>query len=201
MIISRMYNHQLLDMLEVGVESCKTMVEFKKKISIEIGQQPILLFQGDPFDLSESHIKFKNMMTDFFRIKHLKSTNIIASQRIISFTAKDNESAVVLQHFEAGKINEGLAGDGNIEITEIGPKIEMSLRRVKHADHEAWKAATKVKKSKAKMIMKKRNISHNVLGQQVGKAYIQHQDLATLALKKPKRKKIIEEDGPAEEGE
>eukprot|EP00344_Euplotes_crassus_P008668 CAMPEP_0197018538 /NCGR_PEP_ID=MMETSP1380-20130617/80158_1 /TAXON_ID=5936 /ORGANISM="Euplotes crassus, Strain CT5" /LENGTH=117 /DNA_ID=CAMNT_0042445771 /DNA_START=677 /DNA_END=1033 /DNA_ORIENTATION=- len=107
----------------------------------------------------------------------------------------------MLQHFEAGTINEGLAGDSNIELTEIGPKIEMSIRRVKHADHEAWKAATKVKKSKAKIIQKKRNISHNELGQTVGKAYIQHQDLNTLALKKPKRKKIIEGDEPSKEAE
>ena len=70
----------------------------------------------------------------------------------------------------------------------------MTLRRVKHADHESWKAATKVKKSKTKQINKKRNISHNELGQLIGKAYIQQQDLDTLALKKAKRKKIVEGD-------
>ena len=94
MIISRMYNHNLLDLLEVGIDSVKTMVEFKETCHIEIGQQPILIFQGDPFDLSERHIKFKNMMIDFFRIKHLKSTNILATQRIIAFTAKTMEGSI-----------------------------------------------------------------------------------------------------------
>jgi len=70
----------------------------------------------------------------------------------------------------------------------------MTLRRIKHADHESWKAATKVNKSKTKQINKKRNISHNELGQLIGKAYIQQQDLDTLALKKVKRKKIVEGD-------
>mmetsp|Transcript_25047 Transcript_25047/g.27770 ORF Transcript_25047/g.27770 Transcript_25047/m.27770 type:complete len:87 (+) Transcript_25047:777-1037(+) len=70
----------------------------------------------------------------------------------------------------------------------------MSIRRVKHADNESWKAATRVKKSKAKQIEKKRNITHNELGQMVGKAYIHHQDFGTLALKKAKRNKISEND-------
>ena len=178
------------------------MQEFKKSLSIEIGQQPLLFFQGDPFDVSEKHIKFKNMMLDFFRIKHLQSMNILAAQRIITFTAKTVEGQIVMKQFEAGTINEGLAGDGDIEITEIGPNIDMTLKRIKHADNDMWKSATKVSKSKKKQIEKKRNISHNELGQTVGKAYIQHQDLSTLALKKMKRRKGAEvEEGEEEDKE
>lgn len=196
MIIHRMYNHQVLDMIELGVDNCMTMQEFKTKTMIETGQQPILIFQGDPFDLSEKHIKFKNMMIDFFRIKHLKNLNIIAAQRIISFTATSNEGNIILQQFQAGVINEGLAGDEKIDIEEIGPRMSMTIRRVKHADNDMWKSATKILRSKKQIMMKKQNISTNVLGQKVGKAYIQHQDLGTLALAKLKRKKKVEKIQP-----
>jgi ribosome production factor 2 len=199
LVIHRMYNHQVLDMVEVGIGGVITMQEFTTKTMIETGQQPILLFQGDPFDLSEKHIKFKNMMIDFFRIKHLKTLNIIAAQRIISFTASSIDGEILLQQFQAGIINEGLAGDENVDIQEIGPKIEMTIRRVKHADNDMWKSATKILRSKTKILEKKRNISTNVLGQRVGKAYIQHQDLGTLALKKPQRKRVVEKTEPDKE--
>lgn len=192
MILHRMYNHQVLDMIELGIKDCKTMQEFGNVETIEIGQQPILLFQGDPFDLSENHIRFKNMMMDFFRIKHLTQVNILTCQRIITFTAKTNDGDIVMQQFESGTINESLAGQGEIEIKEIGPKVSMEIRRIKHADRDIWKAATKVKKSKAKALEKKRNITKNELGQRIGKAFIQHQDLGTLALKKVKRRKLSE---------
>lgn len=192
MIIHRMYNHHILDMLEVGIEELKTMQEYGNCESIEIGQQPILVFQGDAFDLSENFIRFKNMMIDFFRIKHLDELNILSAQRIITFTAKSTEGNIVMQQFEAPKINEALAGQGQIDVKEIGPKIAMKIRRVRHPDRDTWKAATKIMKSKAKQLDKKRNISYNELGQRIGKAYIQHQDLSTLALKKQKRRKTAE---------
>mmetsp|Transcript_25047 Transcript_25047/g.27769 ORF Transcript_25047/g.27769 Transcript_25047/m.27769 type:complete len:229 (+) Transcript_25047:3-689(+) len=94
MIVNRMYNHQVLDIMEVGVDSCIEMSKFKEQVNIEVGQQPIILFQGEQFDLQEKHMKFKNMMWDFFRIKHLHSVNILASQRIITFTAQDNEGSI-----------------------------------------------------------------------------------------------------------
>lgn len=191
MIIHRMYNHHILDMIELGINDCKTMQEFGNCETIETGQQPILIFQGDAFDLSENHIRFKNMMMDFFRIKHLQSINILTCQRIITFTAKAIDGNIEMQQFESGTVNEGLAGQGQIEVTEIGPKISMEIRRVKQPDRETWKIATRVRKSKLKLLEKKRNISYNELGQKIGKAYIQHQDLSTLALKKPMRKKVV----------
>lgn len=192
MILTRMYNIKVLDMLEFGINECKTMQDYGNIEQIEVGQQPILLFQGDAFDLSDKHIKFKNMMIDFFRIKHLDNINILEVHRIITFTCKSTEEDIVMQQFESGKINEGLAGQGNIDLKEIGPKISMEFRRCKMPDNDTWKAATKVQKSKAKQMDKKHNITKNALGQRIGKAFIQQQDLGTLALKKPKRSKLVE---------
>lgn len=192
LIFHRLYDMKILDMLEVGIEDLKMMKDFSNCESVEVGQQPVIVFQGDAFDLSEKHIKFKNMMIDFFRIKHLQSVNILTTQRLVIFTAKTVEGNILMQQFESAKINEGLAGQNQIDIKEIGPRITMSLRRVKYPDNDTWKQATKVKKSKAKQEDKKRNISYNILGQRIGKAYIQQQDLGTLALKKIKRRKITE---------
>jgi ribosome production factor 2 len=183
-----MFNHQILDMIEVGVEECKTMQEMGNCNFIEVGQQPILIFQGDAFDLSENHIRFKNMMLDFFRIKHLKNLNILEAHRVITFTAKTIEDGITMQQFEAGKITEGLSADANIDVKEVGPIIKMKIRRVRHPDNEQWKAATRIMKSKKKALEKKRNITKNELGQRIGKAFIQHQDLATLGLRHKRRK-------------
>lgn len=187
LVFHRFYEDQVLDVIELGVDEIETMEDFKNCMSIEIGQQPILMFQGDTFDMSEKHDKFRNMMIDFFRIKHLSEVNIVEANRIITFTAKGKEEAVLMQQFETSKINEALAGDHKIALREIGPRIKFDVRRYKPPSTDLWKAATK--KIKLKTADEKRNIEKNELGQRIGKAFIQQQDLDTLALKKVKKRK------------
>ena len=68
----------------------------------------------------------------------------------------------------------------------------MTLRRYKAPNTDLWKTATK--KIKVKTMDETRKIQRDDLGQRFGKAYIQQQDLGTLALKKIKRRKLDEED-------
>ena len=191
-VFHRFYHDQVLDMLEIGIDEIQTMEDFKNCMTIEYGVQPMLIFQGDTFEFSETHDKFRNMMIDFFRIKHLKEINIVEAKRLIVFTSTTKEEPILMQQFESGKINEALAGSQKIALREIGPRIKFSMRRWKPPTSDLWKASTK--KLKVKTQDEKRNISKNELGQRIAKAYIQQQDLDTLALKKVKTRKADDND-------
>ena len=47
-IIGRMYDYQLLDMVELGLENFKSLQDFKNS-KIASGSKPCLLFAGEPF--------------------------------------------------------------------------------------------------------------------------------------------------------
>jgi ribosome production factor 2 len=190
LIFHRFYENQVLDVLEMGVDEIQTMEDFKNCMSIEIGQQPILMFQGDCFDMSEKHEKFRNMMIDFFRIKTLSEVNIVECNRLIVFTSRNKDEPVLMQQFESGKINEALAGSSQIALREIGPRARLDIRRYTPPTKDLWKAC--MKKIKTKTMDEKRNIEKNELGQRIGKAFIQQQDLGTLALKKVRKRKMTE---------
>lgn len=191
LVLHRFYENQVLDVLEMGIEEIETMEDFKNCMTIETGQQPILIFQGDGFELSEKHMRFRTMMIDFFRIKHLEEINIVEANRIITFTSKGVNDPIFIQQFETGTINEALAGDNKITLKEIGPRIKFSLRRHTPPNSDLWKAATKRLKP-LKTVDEKHNITRNELGQRIGKAFIQQQSLDTLALKKVKKRKTNE---------
>ena len=47
-IMGRMYDYQLLDMVELGLENFKSLQEFKNS-KIASGSKPCLMFAGEPF--------------------------------------------------------------------------------------------------------------------------------------------------------
>ena len=48
LILGRMYDYQLLDMMELGLENFKSLQDFKNS-KIASGTKPCLLFAGEPF--------------------------------------------------------------------------------------------------------------------------------------------------------
>jgi len=60
LVMGRMYNFQLLDMFEFGVENYAGMKEFKPE-HIEKDQKPVLVFQGEQFEYADAFIWMKNL--------------------------------------------------------------------------------------------------------------------------------------------
>uniref|UniRef100_A0A8C4T903 Ribosome production factor 2 homolog n=1 Tax=Erpetoichthys calabaricus TaxID=27687 RepID=A0A8C4T903_ERPCA len=71
-----------------------------------------------------------------------------------------------------------------IELEEIGPSFDFSLRRVHLASDDLYKKAHKQPKQlKPK---KKKNISHDAFGTKYGRLHMQKQDLSKLQTRKMK---------------
>jgi len=53
---------------------------------------PVLSFQGEHFDFSEKHKRFKNYLIDFFKISDYEEANISELKRVMVFTATSDET-------------------------------------------------------------------------------------------------------------
>lgn len=106
------------------------MVELAAKTTIPHDMKPLILFQGEPFEMNESHKRFKNLMIDFFKMSDSKEINVVEMQRILVFTCNNNTSPIVCKHYEAGSVKEGEIKQNNLpELKEIGPSFSLKIRR------------------------------------------------------------------------
>ena len=77
-----------------------------------------------------------------------------------------------------------------VGLNEIGPRFTLTWRRDKLASSDLFKEACKQPKTgSAESRSAKKNMYTDEFGQQMGKVYLQHQDLDTLATRKYKKRR------------
>lgn len=110
----RMFDGQVLDMVEMGVVAAKGMSEFKGVQRPGVGMRPLFHFSGPQFtapvdattsmiagaegtehDPTGAYQQFKSMLLDFYRGEELKTNQIALSglQHVISVTAAPTDAA------------------------------------------------------------------------------------------------------------
>ncbi|KAG4086611.1 Brix-domain-containing protein [Neocallimastix lanati (nom. inval.)] len=122
LVFIRMFDYQVLDMIELGIENFKSLHDFKTaKSSIEM--KPLFIFNGELFEQREEYKKLKNLLLDFFRDEAVESVNLKGLEYIISFTKQPR-----------------------IELEEMGPSFDFVFRRNRFAGEDIMKEATKIPK-------------------------------------------------------
>lgn len=62
LVIGRMFDHQVLDMFEFGIEKFAPMEDFKGP-KITLGFKPMLVFNGEPFSVDPEYMRLKCLLT------------------------------------------------------------------------------------------------------------------------------------------
>ncbi|CAI2174493.1 20718_t:CDS:2 [Funneliformis geosporum] len=197
----RMFDGQILDMIEVGIENAKSLNDFKTS-KCAIGMKPLFLFNGDLFENSHVHKTFKNILLDFYRGQSVKHINLSGLEHIISVTAinstleqsNDPKAMPGLIYFKVYSIKLKKSGEKTprVELEEMGPSYVFRIRRFKFANDDVYKLATKVPKiNKPKKI---KNIDVNEMGDKIGRIHLGKQDLGKLQTRKMKGLKRVAED-------
>lgn len=106
-VMGRIFNGSVLDMFEFGVLDYKSMDDLKAKTSIPSDMKPLLIFQGEPFEMNEAHKRMKNLFIDFFKMSDSQEINVVEMKRIIVFTCQNNTAPIVCKQYEAGTVKEG----------------------------------------------------------------------------------------------
>lgn len=196
LILGRMFDHHILDMVELGLENYKGLEEFKNT-KISAGTKPCMVFCGTQFEDETEFKRLKNLLIDFFRGVEASVVRLQGFEHALHFTAIEGKIL-----FRSYKILLKKSGTRIplVELEEIGPSLTLHLRRNIFASEDLMKRACK--QPKQLKPNKVKNIKKNVFGTKLGRVHMTKQDLGKLqtrkmkGLKKVSNKKV---DSPGEE--
>ncbi|OSC96837.1 Brix-domain-containing protein [Trametes coccinea BRFM310] len=210
----RMFDYRVLDMVEVGVDMFKSMNEFKTPKATP-GHKPLLHFASELFDTHPRFIQLKSMLMDFFNGEVIDQICLAGIEHVISISLGPtppslNATTTTLQastssapaedpaslpkvHIRGYTIRLLASGTRvpRVELTPMGPYIDLSLRRHQEADGELLKQAMKRPKLRKQEVekglgKKRKNLEVDEMGDLRGRIHVGKQDLSKLQTRKMK---------------
>ncbi|RKP16700.1 Brix domain-containing protein 1, partial [Rozella allomycis CSF55] len=178
--MGRLFDHHILDMVELSIEQFKTLEDFKVE-KCAVGAKPSIIFVGELFEMNETYRHLKNFFLDYFRGKEVKVIDLTGLEHVIVFTA--TEANIFMRTYRPLLLKSGNKLP-RVELEEMGPRFDFKVGRTKFAHEELMKRATR--QPKETMKRKKKNIEFNALGEKYGRVYVDHQDLSKLQTRKVK---------------
>jgi len=185
--LGRMYDHNVLDMVEFGVENIKTISEVleenesSNKGGSRLGSKPCFIFQGQEFEQNSDFKRICNLLLDFFRGLQVESVNLAGLDHVIVCSSVKEQ--IFFRRYAISLKKSGTRIPF-VELSEIGPSVDFVVRRTRFASTDLLKEATRVPKvMKAK---KKKNVSRDTLGRTMVKMHMGTQDLRSMDVKRPK---------------
>ncbi|KAF0311502.1 Ribosome production factor 2 [Amphibalanus amphitrite] len=180
LVLGRMFDHHLLDMIELGVQNARALHDFKNA-KVAAGTKPCLLFAGEPFKDNDTYVRLKSLLIDFFRGEQATAVRRAGFEHALSFTA--SQEGV---HMRSYRVTTQRAGGQTprVELEEIGPSLDLVLRRHRLASDDLFRRA--LKQPKELKTKKVKNISDGKLGAQMGRIHMEKQDLRKINTRKLK---------------
>jgi len=193
LIVGRLYEHQVLDMVELAIKSFKPLQDFKvEKISAHV--KPCIIFNGYKWKLTEELRRLRNLLLDVFHKEPVDAIRLQGLEHVISFTVAEDMTI----HMRSYRILLKKSGQKTprIELEEIGPSINFTIRRTKIASKDLYKTA--LRKPAPLKVTKKKNVRRDELGNVHGRVHVGRQDVTTLQTRKMKGLKKTPEERRAE---
>ncbi|KAK3857880.1 hypothetical protein Pcinc_035892 [Petrolisthes cinctipes] len=184
-VIGRMFDHHLLDMVELGVENYAPLSEFKNA-KVAAGTKPCMVFCGTEFeDVTEFKI-LKNLLIDFFRGVEAKEIRLQGFEHALQFTVFDGK--VFLKSYKILLKKSGTRIP-RVELEEIGPSMTLQMRRNRFASNDLRKRS--LQQPKQQKANKVKNVRKDPFGTRLGRVHMTKQDIGKLQTRKMKGLKEI----------
>jgi ribosome production factor 2 len=170
-----------------------------QSVKASVGVRPLMVFHSDLFDTHPTYQQLKSHLLDMYNGHPLAEIPLTTIEHVISITAGPASDAVPLPKVHLRVYTIKLLASGSriprVQLTEMGPSIDFSVRRVQEADSEMMKAALKrpklAKTDVEKGLGKKRkNIETDEMGDRVGRLHVGKQDLNKMQGRKMKGLKV-----------
>lgn len=203
LVIGRTYDYTLLDMVELQVSSFLPMSHFATP-KVSLGSKPSLIFQGGAWESNPRLQQLKSILIDLFHREKVDSIRLQGLEHAISFTATDPaegedtaaavaaEGEQVLMRSYKVLLKKSGARVPRIEVEEMGPRVDFTLRRAKLAAEDLMRQALRTPRE-AK-VGKKKNVTTDGLGTTHGRIHLGKQDVGRLQTRKMKGlRKTVEE--------
>uniref|UniRef100_A0A1J3JM41 Ribosome production factor 2 homolog n=1 Tax=Noccaea caerulescens TaxID=107243 RepID=A0A1J3JM41_NOCCA len=204
LLLGRMYDHHVYDLIEVGIENFKSLLSFSydKKLAPHEGSKPFICFTGEGFENVPELKQLKEVLTDLFRGEVVDNLNLTGLDRAYICSAI-SPTKVFLTHC-AIKLKKSGTIVPRIELVEVGPSMDLVVRRNRFPHKDLRKDAMKTSKDKPKK--KTKNVDDDAVTGQSGRIYIPDQKVGetklpdkSKGLKRERRERKLkkEEEGSA----
>lgn len=183
LVIGRMYDHHVYDLIELGVEHFDPIIMFGggKKYSPQEGSKPCLVFIGEGFEEDEKLKHLKEILIDVLRGEVVETINLAGLDRVYLCVASGNK--VYFKHC-AIRLKKSGSKVPRMELIEAGPSMDLVVRRHRLPNDDLRKESMKmVFKSNKKKV---KNVSRDSLSGKVGRIYMPQQEVDGIALAKMK---------------
>lgn len=140
-----MYDGHLLDMVEFGVSEYVSLSDIpgtKKSIAAK----PMMIFQGDQWQSDNTFTRIQNILLDFFRGVKVDKISLKGLDHVLSFSIVDGIIHIG-GYIVDFKTEESSSDYPKTELKEMGPFLQLSLRRHQLAGDDLWKVACKKPKT------------------------------------------------------
>uniref|UniRef100_A0A2M4BTK0 Ribosome production factor 2 homolog n=1 Tax=Anopheles marajoara TaxID=58244 RepID=A0A2M4BTK0_9DIPT len=181
LVMGRIYEEQVLDMVELGIDNYKALADFKTE-KISQFTKPVIVFNGYKWKLTEELRRIKSLLLDMFRVGEVESIRLQGLEHVLSFTLTDDLTILVRSY----RIMLKKSGQRTprIELVEMGPSLDLSIRRTKIASDDLYKTA--MKQPAILKAAKRKNVSRDELGNVHGRVHVGKQDINALQTRKMK---------------
>ncbi|CAL1546334.1 unnamed protein product [Lymnaea stagnalis] len=181
LVIGRLFDNQVLDMAEFGIEKFASMQEFKARLYTASGIKPCLIFSGEFFEENDENKRIKNLLIDFFRGATVEKISLSGLEHVINISAVNGK--IYIRSYRVLMKKSG-SKTPRVELEAMGPFLDLSLRRTRLASDDLFKRA--LKKAALAKAKKKKNISHDALGNKLGRIHMTTQNFGKLQARKLK---------------
>lgn len=180
LVIGRTYDHHIYDLVEVGVENFKSMESFsyEKKLAPRIGSKPFFAFIGEGFETIEELKHLKELLLDLLRGEVVTNLNLAGLDRVYVCTAV-SANKVFFTHC-ALRLKKSGSIVPRMELVEVGPSMDLIVRRHRLPDENLKKEATRQAPEKTKK--KEKNVSKDAIQGKIGKIYMPDQKVGDVPL-------------------
>lgn len=186
LVIGRMFDHQLLDMIEVQIKDYKGLADFVAT-KCHLGSKPLFVFQGEQFHLNgagdDKYSKLMNLLIDLFKGEQIELINLQGLEYVIVVTATSGQEDLIKMKIFSIKMEKSGQKAPRVELEEMGPSMDLTMLRSKFSSDEQKKAS--LKRPKELLPKKFKNVEKTDIGDVMGRVYVE-QDLSKLQTRKVK---------------
>jgi len=174
LIVGRLFDGHILDMVEFGIVDHKSLSATSGP-SKALGSKPLIVFQGDKWNTDPVYERIEGLLLDLFRGEKTTNLALKGIDHVLSFSVVDDR--IYMRGYFNKFIRSGTKIP-NIDLHEMGPSLELEVRRTQLASEEM--RILSMKRPKGTAPKKVKNVVKTALGEKIGRIHMKKQDLDTM---------------------
>lgn len=176
LILGRLFDGELLDMVEFGIEVVNSIEEISK--SKGVGSKPAFVFLGDQWENESTFMRIQNLLVDFFRGDKVDKLSLQALDHALVFTV--SAGLIYMRPFAIEFLKSG-SRIPNVDLIPIGKQLNLKVRRTQLAKEEVWKLSLRAPKSSTPKV---KNKSKTKIGETLGRIHLNKQNIDKMDVRR-----------------